>query len=79
MLISAFMERWQQETNTFHLPFGEMSITLEDMRMLLKIPVMGKVVECDTIEQSEAVELVCSALDVFGEGNRATNKQGLES
>ncbi|KAK9094887.1 hypothetical protein Scep_026356 [Stephania cephalantha] len=41
-----------------------MSITLEDVRMLLKIPVTGKVVECDTIGRSEAVELVCSALDV---------------
>ncbi|KAK9132304.1 hypothetical protein Scep_011832 [Stephania cephalantha] len=44
-LIAAFVERWQPETNTFHLPFGEMSITLEDVSMLLKIPVMGKVVD----------------------------------
>ena len=28
-MLSAFCERWQQETMTFHLPFGEMTITLD--------------------------------------------------
>ena len=41
-LISAFVERWQPETNSFHLPFGEMTITLHDVYYLLKIPVEGK-------------------------------------
>ncbi|KAK9158074.1 hypothetical protein Scep_004648 [Stephania cephalantha] len=36
-VITAFVERWQSKTNTFHLPFGEMSISLEDVSMLLKI------------------------------------------
>ncbi len=40
-LISAFVERWQPETNTFHLPFGEMTITLHDVWYLLRIPVTG--------------------------------------
>ncbi|KAK9148391.1 hypothetical protein Scep_007148 [Stephania cephalantha] len=46
-LILAFVERWQPNTNTFHLPFGEMSITLEDVSLLLHIPVTGKVVAVD--------------------------------
>ncbi|KAM7491417.1 hypothetical protein LguiA_034338 [Lonicera macranthoides] len=27
--VQAFIERWQQKTNTFHLPFREMTITLD--------------------------------------------------
>lgn len=38
-LISAFVERWQPETNSFHLPFGEMTITLHDVAYILGIPV----------------------------------------
>ncbi|XP_012858915.1 PREDICTED: uncharacterized protein LOC105978049 [Erythranthe guttata] len=29
-LIEAFIERWQPNTNNFHMPFGEMTITLHD-------------------------------------------------
>ncbi|KAM7531213.1 hypothetical protein LguiB_034623 [Lonicera macranthoides] len=39
--IEAFVERWQPETNTFHLPFGEMTITLDDVRQILGIPIEG--------------------------------------
>lgn len=64
-MVNAFVERWQPETNTFHLPFGEMSITLEDVSMLLKIPVTGKVVALDDpMTRTEAVELLVEALDV---------------
>nr|XP_027188713.1 protein MAIN-LIKE 2-like [Cicer arietinum] len=36
-LISAFVERWHKETISFHLPFGEMTITLNDVATLLHI------------------------------------------
>ncbi|XP_073220130.1 protein MAINTENANCE OF MERISTEMS-like [Cicer arietinum] len=41
-LISAFVERWHRETNSFHLPFGEMTITLDDVATLLHISSHGK-------------------------------------
>ncbi|GAU43102.1 hypothetical protein TSUD_372970 [Trifolium subterraneum] len=41
-LLTAFTERWQLETGTFHLPIGEMTITLDDVSCLLHIPIMGK-------------------------------------
>ncbi|MCH98345.1 serine/threonine-protein phosphatase 7 long form-like protein, partial [Trifolium medium] len=40
-LVSAFAERWHQETNTFHLPIGEMTITLDDVSCLLHLPISG--------------------------------------
>ncbi|KAH6807024.1 hypothetical protein C2S51_028132 [Perilla frutescens var. frutescens] len=44
-LVSAFMERWHPETNSFHLPFGEMSITLEDVYCLTGLCIEGRPVE----------------------------------
>ncbi|KAK2455628.1 protein MAINTENANCE OF MERISTEMS [Trifolium repens] len=41
-LLTAFTERWQPETGTFHLPVGEMTITLDDVSCLLHIPISGK-------------------------------------
>ncbi|KAM5584603.1 protein MAIN-LIKE 2-like [Rosa sericea] len=41
-LISALVERWRKETNTFHLPVGEMTITLEDVALILGLPIDGK-------------------------------------
>ncbi|CAN0880784.1 Protein MAIN-LIKE 1 [Linum grandiflorum] len=29
-LLQTFIERWQPDTNTFHMPFGEMTVTLHD-------------------------------------------------
>lgn len=46
-LITSFVERWQPETNTFHLPFGEMTITLEDVYFLTGLTVAGKPVQSE--------------------------------
>ncbi|KOM47323.1 hypothetical protein LR48_Vigan07g102700 [Vigna angularis] len=40
-LIVALSERWHHETNIFHLPIGEMSVTLDDVLNLLHLPIMG--------------------------------------
>lgn len=38
-LVSTFVERWHPKTSSFHMWYGEMSITLNDVSCLLHMPV----------------------------------------
>jgi len=40
-LITGLVERWRPETHTFHLPFGEMTVTLQDVSALWGLPIQG--------------------------------------
>jgi hypothetical protein len=42
-LIAVFMDRWRPETHTFHLPVGEMTLSLEDAAMLGGLSCAGEV------------------------------------
>ncbi|KAA3485977.1 serine/threonine-protein phosphatase 7 long form-like protein [Gossypium australe] len=43
-LISALIERWRLETHTFHLPCGEVIITLQDVAVQLGLSIEGEAV-----------------------------------
>ncbi|RWR85069.1 serine/threonine-protein phosphatase 7 long form [Cinnamomum micranthum f. kanehirae] len=55
-MVSAFVKRWQHETNTFHMPFGEITITLDDEGTILGIPVTGKSVPAEALSFERAFE-----------------------
>ena len=47
-LISAFVERWHPKTNNFHFPWGEITITLHDVAIILGLSIEGLEVHAPT-------------------------------
>ena len=43
-LITALVDRWCLETNSFHLPSGEATVTLEDVAYIYSLPIDGPLV-----------------------------------
>jgi hypothetical protein len=40
--ITTMVDRWRPETHSFHLPCREMTVTLEDVAMILGLPIRGR-------------------------------------
>lgn len=40
--LTALLDRWRSETHSFHLPYGEMTVTLEDFAMITGLPLHGQ-------------------------------------
>ncbi|KAL5190530.1 Protein MAIN-LIKE 1 [Glycine soja] len=70
-LISIFVERWHRETNTFHLPVGELKIALDDVSSLFHLPISGAFHSFEALSVDEAVFLLMELLEVSGEEARA--------
>ena len=62
-LLCAFVERWQPDTNTFHMPFGEMTIILHDVWFILGAPIEGLPVST-TADRSEMVAICAEILSM---------------
>ncbi|KAK9070377.1 hypothetical protein SSX86_010779 [Deinandra increscens subsp. villosa] len=45
-LLTTLVERWRPETHTFHLSFGEVTVTLQDVQMLWGLPLGNQVISC---------------------------------
>ncbi|KAM1491287.1 hypothetical protein FF1_023387 [Malus domestica] len=58
IVVSAFVERGQPETNTFHPPFGEMTVALDDVSNLIGVPVTGKAISLQADEVMSNQELL---------------------
>lgn len=58
------MERWHLETSSFHMSFGEMTITLDDVSCLLHIPCMGYF--CNLTHGFTDSDLITMPIDLLG-------------
>ncbi|XP_024639944.1 protein MAINTENANCE OF MERISTEMS-like [Medicago truncatula] len=56
------VERWHQETSSFHLPVGEITITLDDVACLLDILVAGRLTHEEDLDHDHSVELLVTHL-----------------
>jgi len=63
-LVLGFMERWHPETNTFHLPIGEMTITLDDIWSLLHLSITGNFCSTKNLKYEYSVEILMTFLGV---------------
>jgi len=70
-LISAFMERWHSETSIFHLPVGELTITLNDVSSLFHLPITGALHSFYAFSVDETIFLLTELLEVSAEEARA--------
>lgn len=50
-VLTTFVERWHNKTSFFHLPFGEMTITLDDVSSLFHLPLAGSFIIASLISQ----------------------------
>ena len=49
-LLSTLVDRWRPETHTFHLPVGEMAVTLQDVSLLLSLPLVDRAVAARAVD-----------------------------
>ncbi|XP_012838655.1 PREDICTED: serine/threonine-protein phosphatase 7 long form homolog [Erythranthe guttata] len=74
-LLRAFIERWQPATNTFHLPVGEMTITLDDVSTLVGLPVVGRTVSCERLIRDSKTKPSSLMFELLGEYPDDVNKK----
>ncbi|KAH1202882.1 Protein MAIN-LIKE 1 [Glycine max] len=74
-LLSSFVERWHRETSSFHLPMGEVTITLDDVASLLHLPVVGDLHAFQPVHVDDVVQMLVELLMVTAEAARAETAQ----
>ncbi|KAH1262203.1 Protein MAIN-LIKE 1 [Glycine max] len=74
-LLSAFVERWHRETSSFHLPVGELTITLDNVSSLLHLLVIRDLHAFEPLHVDDAVQMLVDLLMVSAESARAETAQ----
>jgi len=77
-LLIAFSKRWHSETSSFHLPVGEMTITLDDVSCLLHIPVGGNPLFHETLTTNQGTKYLVDYLGL-DRAESATETESMNS
>jgi hypothetical protein len=59
--LMALVDQWRLETHTFHLPCGEITVMLQDVAMILGLPIDGALVS-GTVSAAEWGDSVVAAI-----------------
>jgi len=71
-MIRALYKRWHTEPSSFHLPVGEMTISLDDVHNLLHIPIHDRMLDHDeAMGQDRAIDLMTRLLGMSDADARA--------
>ncbi|GAU50314.1 hypothetical protein TSUD_136100 [Trifolium subterraneum] len=78
-LISAFVERWHEETSSFHMIAWMITVTLDDVFYLLHLPLGGRLLDHVPISKADSIDLMVRLLgsepfDVDTEGPAADKR-----
>ena len=71
----AFVEHWHKETSSFHLPIGEVTITLDDVASLLHLPIVGTFHSFEQLHVDNIVDMLVELLEVSAVEVRAETIQ----
>ncbi|KAL5165700.1 Protein MAIN-LIKE 1 [Glycine soja] len=71
----SFVEQWHRETSSFHLPVGEVTITLDYVSSLLHLPMVGDLHAFQPLHVDDAVLMLMNLLMVSAEASRAETGQ----
>ncbi|MCI48942.1 serine/threonine-protein phosphatase 7 long form-like protein, partial [Trifolium medium] len=61
-LISAFAERWHEETSSFHMPAREITVTLDNVSCMLHLPLRGHMLDHTSLTKEEGFLVMVNLL-----------------
>jgi hypothetical protein len=74
-MIHALCEEWHTDTSSFHLPVGEMTITLDDVSNLLHLPTQGRMLYHDpVVDRAHGITRMTRLIGMLDAAARAESK-----
>jgi len=74
-LMYAFVEHWHKETISFHVLVGEVTITLDEVALLLHLPIVEAFHSFEQLHVDDIVDMLMELLEVSAAEARAETIQ----